>query len=148
MNIFHKLSELASGSRTYQDIAAELERLRKSGKPVTVKFEGEFQAYSSRITAFNKEHKVFVLSNLFPPAQHDTFQNGRTATISSTDDGKTISIDGVCLEPLVNGADMGYELKISGSISVSDVEKSPELEARHSINNSEEAAQERKVVGL
>lgn len=144
MNIFHKLSELTSGNHTYQEVATELERLRNSGKPVTIRLEGDPKAYATRITAFNKEHKVFVLSNLFPPVQDDTFYKGRTATISSTENGKTVSLNGLCLEPLVNGANMGYELKVSSALTITELENNNE----HSSQNFKAVDQERKAVGM
>lgn len=147
MNIFQKLGELTNGSRAYQELARELERLRKTGKPVTVKFEGENQTFSSRIAAFSQEHRVFVLDNLFPHVYDNTFSKGRTALISSTDNDKSISLSGVCIEPLVEGADMGYEFKISSSLSVVEFERDFDFGLHHA-GRLESAVPERKVVGL
>ena len=147
MNIFQKLSELTSGTRAYQEVVIELERLRKTGKPVTVRFEGESQTFSSRITAFSEEHRVFVLDNLFPPIHDQTFNNGRTVLISSTDNMKTVSLTGVCMEPLVKGAEMGYELRVSSSLSVEEFERDFDFGLHH-VDNGETVIPERKVVGL
>jgi hypothetical protein len=147
MNNFQKLSELASGSRAFQEVAVELERLRKTGKPVTVKFADGDRSYSSRITGFNAEHRVFVLDNLFPPVQGETFSKGRTVHISCTDNAKTISLSGVCMEPLVKGADMGYELKVSSSLTVTEFERDFDFGLEH-LGGIESALPERKVVGL
>ena len=147
MNIFQKLSELAHGSRAYQEVARELECLRKTGKPVTVKFEGENQTFSSRITAFNEQHRVFVLDNLFPPTNGKTFSKGRTAIISSTNNDKTISLTGICMEPLVKGADMGYEFRVSSSLTVVEFEQEFNFGLQHA-GKCEMIVPERKVVGL
>ena len=147
MNIFQKLNELTSGSRAYQEVATELERLRKSGKPVTVRFEGDNQAFSSRISAVSKEHRVFVLDNLFPPTHVETFRKGRSVSISSTDNEKSISLSGICMEPLVKGADMGYEMKISSSLTVVEFERDFDFGLNHS-NHLGRGVSERKVVGL
>ena len=147
MNIFQKLGELASGSRAYQEVALELERLRKTGKPVTVKFKGEKQTFSSRITAFSQEHRVFVLDNVFPPVSEQTFCEGRTVLISSTDNMKTVSLSGICMEPLVKGAEMGYELKVNSSLTVEEFERDFDFGLQH-VNNAESVVPERKVVGL
>lgn len=147
MNIFQKLGELASGKRAYEEVAVQLERLRKTGKPVTVKFKGEKQTFSSRITAFSQDHRVFVLGNVFPPVDEKMFSKGRTVLISSTDNMKTISLSGVCMEPLVKGAEMGYELRVSSSLAVEEFERDFDFGLQH-INNAESAVPERKVVGL
>ncbi|MCB1670657.1 MAG: hypothetical protein R3F41_02710 [Gammaproteobacteria bacterium] len=147
MNIFQKLGELTSSQRDYHDVATALESLRLSGKPVTVKFEGEKRSYSSRVTAFNRDHKIFVLADIFPPAPGQAFQKGRIASISSTDNQKTISLSGVCVEPLVASQSMGYELKVNSSLSVEKFEQDFDFGLHHSKTSSA-ATTERKVVGL
>ena len=147
MNIFQRISELASGNRAYQEVARELSRLRTTGKPVSVRFEGEKQTFSSRITAFNEEHRVFVLDNLFPPVNGNTFSKGRSVVISSTDNEKSISLTGVCMEPLVKGADMGYELRISSSLTVTEFERDFNFGLHH-VDQRETAVPQPKVVGL
>ncbi|MBT8146110.1 MAG: flagellar brake protein [Gammaproteobacteria bacterium] len=147
MNIFQKLGELTSGSRAYQEVVRELERLRITGKPVTVRFEGEKQTFSSRITAFNQEHRVFVLDNLFPSVHDNTFSKGRTVSISCTDNQKSISLSGVCIAPLVKGAEMGYELKVSSSLTVEEFARDFDFGLQHA-RNSVSSIPERKVVGL
>jgi|GEM_PF-3398016 len=147
MNIFQKLSELASGSRAYQEVARELQRLHLSGKPVTVKFEGDNQTFSSRVTAFSEEHRVFVLDNLFPPVNGNTFIKGRSVLISSTDNSKTVKLSGICMEPLVKGAEIGYELKASSSISIEEFERDFDFGLHH-VGSVESTVPERKVVGL
>ncbi|MEZ5491617.1 MAG: hypothetical protein R3F50_15045 [Gammaproteobacteria bacterium] len=150
MNIFEKLGELTSSNRGYHDVARELERLRNSGKPVSVKFEGEGRSYSSRITAFNRDHKIFVLDNIFPPAPGETFKSGRMVTISSTDNQKTISLTSVCIEPLVDSQEMGYEMKVSSSLTVVELEQDFDFGLQHmnSVSRSETSIPNRKVVGL
>lgn len=150
MNIFEKLGELTSSNRDYHDAARELERLRNSGKPVTVKFEGESRSYSSRITAFNRDHKIFVLDNIFPPAPGETFKSGRMATISSTDNQRTISLTSVCIEPLVDNQEMGYEMKVSSSLTVVEFEQDFDFGLQHmnSMSSTETSVPNRKVVGL
>jgi len=147
MNIFQKLGDLTSGNRDYHDVATALERLRKSGKPVTVKFENDSRAYSSTITAFNREHRVFVLDNLFPQAAVETFRKGRIATISSTDNFKTISLKSVCLEPLVKNQDMGFEMKVSGALDVVEFERDYDFGLQR-IDHANTGNTGRKVVGL
>lgn len=150
MNIFEKLGELTSSNRDYHNVARELERLHYSGKPVTVKFEGESRSYSSRITAFNRDHKVFVLDSIFPPALEETFKSGRMATISSTDNQKTISLTSVCIEPLVSNQDMGYEMKVSSSLTVVEFAQDFDFGLQHisNMSTSETFVPNRKVVGL
>ena len=147
MNIFQKLGELTSNNRDYHDVATELERLRNTGKPVTVKFTGDSRSYSSRITAFNRDHKVFVLDNIFPPAPMETFKEGRAATISSTDNQKSISLESVCIEPLVKNQDMGYEMRVSSSLTVEEFEHDFDFGLQH-VDRSETKVSTRKVVGL
>ncbi len=147
MNIFQKLGEITSGKRDYNDVATALERLRNSGKPVTVKFDGDSRCYSSRVTAFNRDHKIFVLDNVFPPAPGETFRKGRSATISSTDNQKTISLSGVCMEPLVKNQDMGYEMKVYSSLSVEEFEQDYDFGLQHTSNTGN-SMRARRVVGL
>ncbi len=147
MNIIQKLAELTSKKQDYQSVARALEQLRNSGKPVTVKFSGDSRTYSSRITAFNHEHKVFVLDNIFPPAPGEAFKPGRTATITSTDNQKSISLESVCLEPLVKNQDMGYEMKVRSSLSV--VEFGHDFDfGLHHVSHGKRATSVRKVVGF
>ena len=150
MNIFEKLGELTSSNRDYHDVAKELERLRNSGKPVTVKFDGENRSYSSRITAFNRDHKIFVLDNLFPSTSGEAFKSGRTAMISSTDNQKTVSLTSVCIEPLVANQNMGFEMKVSSSLTVVEFEQDFDFGLQHMNNmpSSENTVPNRKVVGL
>lgn len=148
MNIFQKLSSLTTSRRDYQDVAVALETLRKSGKPVTVKFEGDTRSYSSRVTAFNEEHRIFVLSNVFPPAPDETFVSGRHATISSTDNEKSISLETVCVEPLVPGQQMGYEMKVKSALTVVEFEKEFNFGIQQTSPKVKAVSPERKVVGL
>lgn len=147
MNIFQKLGDLTSSNRDYHDVATALERLRKSGKPVTIKFKNDSRTYSTMITAFNREHRIFVLDNLFPRAAVEEFRRGRVATISSTDNYKTISLKSVCLEPLVKNQDMGFEMKVSGALDVVKFEQDYDFGLHH-IGHANVGNSERKVVGL
>ena len=147
MNIFQKLSSLTNSRRGYQDVINALESLRKSGKPVTVKFKGDNRSYSSRVTAVNEEHKIFVLANVFPPAPEETFTKGRVATISSTDNEKTITLQSVCVEPLVPGQPLGYEMKVNSALSVHRFESEFDFGIKHN-DRKVRTAVNRKVVGL
>jgi hypothetical protein len=147
MNIFRKRADLTSVNRDYHDVATALEKLSKSGKPVTVKFENDSRTYSSTVTAFNREHRVFVLADLFPQAAMETFRKGRVATVSSTDNYKTISLKSVCLEPLVKNQNMGFEMKVSGLIDVVEFEQGYDFGLLH-IGHSNAGNSVRKVVGL
>ena len=147
MNIFQKLGELTSNNRDYHDVATALERLRTSGKPVTVKFEGDQRSYSSRITAFNRDHKVFVLDSIFPPAPGETFTKGKVAKISSTDNQKTITLESTCIEPLVKNQEMGYQMKVTSSLTVVEFEQDFDFGLQH-VSQPDSATPARKVVGL
>lgn len=122
-NIFRKLSSIANGlTGAYQEVARLLDTLSKSRRKVSVKFQGDSRTYTSAITAFNAEHKIFVLDNVFPPAPVDAFSRGRMVTIVTVANGKTVKLQSKVLEPLVANQNMGFELKVTGGLSVVEAE--------------------------
>ena len=114
-----------------------LDQLRDSGKPVTVKLDGDPRPYTGVITAVDEKQLIFVLDNLYPLPHAGRLSKGCMVAILAIDSQKTVSFTCRCLGPLVPEQDMGYMMKLGISFEVNEFENRFDFGIRKAARASE-----------
>ena len=99
-------------SSSISEFSGALEELRNSAKQVSVRFEGDDNSYTCSIGAFNMEHHVVVINNIYPEFGVGALRRGGRVNLAGDSRGLSLNMDCSYIEPLIGDEKMALQLKL------------------------------------
>ena len=114
-NLLHKLWLLTQSNHSKEsfiEVANILTSLRDSGSGLSVLFDGADSSFDSRILAVNARHRVVIIDSSPEEAPPALLKQGRQLTLSTSSQGRKISLRSKFIEPFMQDTNLGYQIEM------------------------------------